>query len=39
VMTADTLARVFGVRVAPLDDVSGGITRRLLVPVGRIDAA
>lgn len=43
VMTADTLARVFGVRVAPLDDVSGlgegGGTRRLLVPVGRIDAA
>ena len=35
VMTADTLARVFGVRVAPLDD--GG--RRLLVPVGRIQAA
>ena len=33
VMTADTLARVFGVRVAPLD-VDG---RRLLVPVGRIE--
>ena len=35
VMTADTLARVFGVRVAPLDDDG----RRLLVPVGRIQAA
>jgi iron complex transport system ATP-binding protein len=35
VVTPDTLARVFGVRVASLDD---GV-RRLLVPVGRIDAA
>ncbi len=34
VMTAETLGRVFGVRVAPLDD-----GRRLLVPVGRIEAA
>ena len=33
VMTADILAHVFGVHVAPLDD--GG--RRLLVPVGRIE--
>ena len=33
VMTAETLGRVFGVRVAPLDDGK----RRLLVPVGRID--
>jgi iron complex transport system ATP-binding protein len=35
VMTAETLARVFGVRVAPLEDGD----RRLLVPVGRIKAA
>ncbi|MBE2993312.1 ABC transporter ATP-binding protein [Sphingomonas sp. CFBP 13603] len=35
VMTAETLGRVFGVRVAPLDDGD----RRLLVPVGRIKAA
>ena len=33
VMTADTLAQVFGVRVAPLDDGD----RRLLVPVGRVE--
>ncbi|KQN29130.1 ABC transporter ATP-binding protein [Sphingomonas sp. Leaf38] len=33
VMTADTLAHVFGVRVAPLDDGD----RRLLVPVGRVE--
>ncbi len=35
VMTAETLGRVFGVRVAALDDGD----RRLLVPVGRIEAA
>jgi iron complex transport system ATP-binding protein len=35
VMTADTLGRVFGVRVSSLDDED----RRLLVPVGRIKAA
>jgi len=35
VMNAETLGRVFGVRVAALDDGN----RRLLVPVGRIEAA
>ena len=35
VMTAESLARVFGVHVAPLEDGD----RRLLVPVGRIKAA
>jgi len=35
VMTAETLARVFGVHVAPLEDGD----RRLLVPVGSIKAA
>ena len=35
VMTADTLGRVFGVRVTSLEDDG----RRLLVPVGRIEAA
>ncbi|MGU3391745.1 ABC transporter ATP-binding protein [Sphingomonas sp. M1A8_2b] len=35
VLTPDTLAQVFGVRVVPVDD--GG--RRLLVPVGRIEPA
>jgi iron complex transport system ATP-binding protein len=33
VMTPETLGRVFGVRVAPLDDGA----RRLLVPVGRVE--
>jgi iron complex transport system ATP-binding protein len=35
VMTAETLGRVFGVRVAPLEDGD----RHLLVPVGRIEPA
>ncbi len=39
VLTADTLGRVFGVRVASLDDGESGSGRRLLVPVGRADSS